>query len=113
MRVGRDGDGATIQISDRGPGIPSEHVSHVFERFYKADPSRSQRGSGLGLAIALENSRLLGGDIEVRSELGAGSQFTVRLPIGPPVTERLPVGESGVSASTDDRRIGPSQGDRT
>ena len=113
VRVGRDGDGATIQISDRGPGIPSEHVSHVFERFYKADPSRSQRGSGLGLAIALENSRLLGGDIEVRSELGAGSQFTVRLPIGPPVTERLPAGESGVSASTDDRRIGPSQGDRT
>ena len=57
-----------------------EHLQRIFDRFYKADPSRTGSGSGLGLAIALENARLLGGDIEVRSEPGRGSQFTLRLP---------------------------------
>src|SRR5204863_7455511 len=67
-----------IRIVDRGPGIPPEHLPHLFERFYKADPSRTGRGSGLGLAIAQENALLLGGEIDVRSEPGAGSTFTLR-----------------------------------
>jgi signal transduction histidine kinase len=79
VRVGRDGSGAFVEVADRGPGIPPEHLPHLFERFYKADPSRTGRGSGLGLAIAHENALLLGGEIEVRSELGSGSTFTLRL----------------------------------
>ena len=56
----------------------------MFERFYKADASRSGVGTGLGLAIAQENARLLGGEIQVRSEPGAGSRFTLRLPVVEP-----------------------------
>ena len=79
VRVGRDGSGAFVEVADHGPGIPPEHLPHLFERFYKADPSRTGRGSGLGLAIAHENALLLGGEIDVRSEPGEGSTFTLRL----------------------------------
>jgi two-component system, OmpR family, sensor histidine kinase MtrB len=85
VRVGRDGVGVFVEVVDEGPGIASEHLPHLFERFYKADAARSGRGTGLGLAIAQENARLLGGEIEVWSELGEGTRFTLRLP----VTERL------------------------
>jgi two-component system sensor histidine kinase MtrB len=79
VRVGRDGDGAFVEVADDGPGIAPEHLSHLFERFYKADPARSGSGTGLGLAIAQENARLLGGRIEVWSEVGRGTRFTLRL----------------------------------
>ena len=62
-----------------------EHLQRIFDRFYKADPSRTGSGSGLGLAIALENARLLGGEIEVWSETGRGSRFTLRLPVAKPL----------------------------
>jgi two-component system sensor histidine kinase MtrB len=68
-----------VEVADRGPGISPEHLPHLFERFYKADPSRTGRGSGLGLAIAQENARLLGARIDVESEPGQGSRFTLRL----------------------------------
>jgi two-component system sensor histidine kinase MtrB len=80
VRVADDG----VEVSDDGPGIPPEHLPHLFERFYKADESRSGGGTGLGLAIARENALLLGGDLEVESELGAGSRFTLRLPAAEP-----------------------------
>ncbi len=79
VRIGRD-TGPVVEVSDAGPGIPPDRLGHVFDRFYRADPARSGPGSGLGLAIARENARLLGGDVEVRSEPGAGSRFTLRLP---------------------------------
>jgi signal transduction histidine kinase len=78
-RIGRDGVGSFLEVSDRGPGIPPDRLPHVFDRFYKADTARAGPGSGLGLAIALENARLLGGDIEVRSQIGRGTRFTLRL----------------------------------
>ena len=81
VRVGRDGVGAFVEVSDRGPGIAREDLPHLFDRFYKADRSRTGLGTGLGLAIALENARLLGGDIAVASEPGAGTRFTFRLPV--------------------------------
>ncbi|MGB2874313.1 MAG: HAMP domain-containing sensor histidine kinase [Gaiellaceae bacterium] len=81
VRVGREGDGPFVEVTDDGPGIPPEHLPHLFERFYKVDPSRTERGSGLGLAIAQENARLLGGEIEVWSAPGQGSRFTLRLPV--------------------------------
>ncbi len=86
VTVARDGTGAFVEVADRGHGIAPEHLAHLFDRFYKADPSRSSPGSGLGLGIAMENARLLGGDIRVWSEVGTGSTFTLSLP----VTEPLP-----------------------
>ena len=79
VHVGRDGGGAFVEVADDGPGIAPEHLPHLFERFYKADPARSGAGTGLGLAIAQENARLLGGRIEVWSEVGRGTRFTLRL----------------------------------
>ena len=78
VRVGSDG-GPFVEVADHGPGIAREHLSHLFERFYKADAARSGGGTGLGLAIAQENARLLGGRIEVWSEPGEGTRFTLRL----------------------------------
>jgi signal transduction histidine kinase len=92
IRVGRDGGSALVEVADSGPGIAPEHLPHVFDRFYKADPARSGSGSGLGLAIAREHARLLGGDIEVVSRPGA-TRFTLRLP----VTEPLRGGDGAVS----------------
>jgi signal transduction histidine kinase len=88
----RLGEGV-VEVVDDGPGISPEHLPHVFERFYKADESRSGGGTGLGLAIAQENARLLGGVIEVESKPGAGSRFTLRLA----VAERLPAYDGAVS----------------
>ncbi len=79
VHVGRDGVGVFVEVVDRGPGIPPAHLPHLFDRFYKADAARSGGGTGLGLAIAQENARLLGGEIEVWSEPGEGTRFTLRL----------------------------------
>jgi signal transduction histidine kinase len=80
VQVVRGADGASVEVADGGPGIAPDHLEHVFDRFYRADPARSGPGSGLGLAIARENARLLGGDVEARSEPGTGARFTLRLP---------------------------------
>ena len=94
VSVGLNGRRAFVEVTDRGRGIPSEHLAHLFDRFYKADPSRRGSGSGLGLAIAVENARLLGGDIDVWSEVGTGTRFTLLLP----VMEVLPESARDVSA---------------
>jgi two-component system sensor histidine kinase MtrB len=72
-----------VAVRDRGPGIAPGDLPHLFERFYKADRSRSRArgGIGLGLAIAMQNARLMGGTIVVSSEEGAGSTFTLQLPL--------------------------------
>ncbi len=99
VRLGAEGERALIEVSDRGPGIAPEQLPHVFERFYKADPARSGSGSGLGLSIALENARLLGGEIEVRSEPGVGTTFRLLLPV---VTQRLPKRDGLVAPEVED-----------
>jgi two-component system sensor histidine kinase MtrB len=109
VRVGHDGVGAFVEVSDRGFGIPREDLPHLFERFYKADRARAGPGSGLGLAIALENARLLGGDVDVWSETGSGTRFTLRLP----VTEPLQSGEPAVAVEQQDEARQQSQGDRS
>lgn len=67
-----------VSIQDEGIGMNEETQSRLFERFYKADLSRTSRGTGLGLAIANDIVRLHGGELLVTSELGRGSVFIVR-----------------------------------
>lgn len=70
-----------VEVRDDGPGIPADRVDRVFERFYKADPSRGG-GTGLGLSIAAAHARLLGGSIDVSSQLDRGTTFTLSIPRG-------------------------------
>ncbi len=72
---------ARIEVSDSGVGIPPEEQDAIFQRFYRVEEARSKRGSGLGLAICSWIVSVHSGSIEVRSEPGKGSTFTVRLPI--------------------------------
>jgi two-component system, OmpR family, sensor histidine kinase MtrB len=74
-----------LTVTDHGSGIAPEQLDHVFDRFYKADPSRSAPGSGLGLAIARENARLLGGDLWVKSR-PSHTRFALRLPVKAPAS---------------------------
>jgi len=77
-----DESGVVLQVADDGPGIPAGDLPHVFERFYRADKSRtgSQGRYGLGLAICRGLVEAEGGTISVESELGQGTCFTVTLP---------------------------------
>ena len=72
-------------VTDNGPGIPSENLPHLFNRFYRVDSARTRTagGFGLGLAITHEIVRLHGGTIDVQSQLGQGTTFTVGLPARP------------------------------
>jgi two-component system OmpR family sensor kinase len=79
-----DGTHARLSVSDTGQGIPEQDLPHIFERFYRRDPSRSRRaggGAGLGLSIAYWIARSHGGTIEVESEEGKGSTFIIVLPL--------------------------------
>jgi signal transduction histidine kinase len=80
--AGRWGRDVIVKVADDGEGIPAEDLPHIFERFYRADVHRARTlgGTGLGLAIALENVNLHRGSIDVQSEVGRGSIFTVTLP---------------------------------
>lgn len=80
---GEDGVAAVeFSVRDFGLGIASEHLTRIFERFYRVDKARSREsgGTGLGLAIARHMVEMQGGTIRAESELGAGSNFLVRLP---------------------------------
>ena len=70
-----------VMVQDSGIGIAAEHLPHIFERFYRADSSRSSEGIGLGLAIVRDIVRLHQGEISVQSEPGKGTTFTVMLPV--------------------------------
>lgn len=88
--LGVQGAGAVeFSVRDFGPGIASEHLTRIFERFYRVDKARSREsgGTGLGLAIARHMVEMQGGTIRAESELGAGSNFLVRLPKAWPVSE--------------------------
>lgn len=77
------GEALEVVVADTGIGIPKEDLPRVFERFYRADKSRRAGGTGLGLAIAREIIVAHGGGIEVESEVGRGTCFTVNLPLRP------------------------------
>lgn len=78
-----EGGSAQIAVADQGCGIDPEDLPHIFDRFYRADPSRSTAnvaGSGLGLSLARQIVELHRGSIHVASTVGHSSTFTVRLP---------------------------------
>jgi len=83
VKLLRQEDNALLQVSDTGMGIPEDALGHIFERFYRVDKSRSRAsgGSGLGLAIVRAIVNRNRGDIQVRSEPGKGSTFTVSFPV--------------------------------
>jgi two-component system OmpR family sensor kinase len=78
-----DDDEAGVTVSDTGPGIHEEALPHLFDRFYRADAARSRAagGSGLGLAICQEIVTAHGGRLWASSELGAGSSFSLAMPM--------------------------------
>ena len=78
----QDGPQALIEVTDTGTGISSENLPHVFERFWRAEKSRSRQtgGSGLGLAIVRQLVEAHGGTVTVTSTSAAGTVFTIRLP---------------------------------
>jgi len=82
LRAHRAGDEVVIEVADTGSGIAPEDLPHVFNRFWRADRSRSRAtgGRGLGLAIARQLVEAHGGTVSVASTLGAGTTFTLRLP---------------------------------
>jgi two-component system sensor histidine kinase SenX3 len=80
-RVGDDS--AEVSVADQGIGIPQRDLERIFERFYRVDPARSRAtgGTGLGLAIVKHVTAAHGGEIKVWSKEGAGSTFTLCLPV--------------------------------
>jgi signal transduction histidine kinase len=93
----------TFSVTDTGMGISQEMIPKLFREFAQSEDSAAHRngGTGLGLAISRRLCQILGGDISVKSELGRGSVFTVRLPADASVGERLPM-ERAEFASTND-----------
>jgi two-component system phosphate regulon sensor histidine kinase PhoR len=75
-------DQLTVSVKDTGPGIPSEHLPRLTERFYRIDQSRSREtgGTGLGLAITKHVMQRHGGELQIQSELGKGSTFNLIFP---------------------------------
>ncbi len=76
-----DDSRVTVRVRDTGPGMPPELCERVFDRFYRGDASRTTPGFGLGLSIAKTLVEAQGGTIKAESEIGAGSTFTVTLPL--------------------------------
>jgi signal transduction histidine kinase len=79
----QQGQNACVRVRDSGPGIPPEALSHVFERFYRSDRSRSRAegGTGLGLAIARQLAEAHGGALQAANHPEGGAEFSLRLPL--------------------------------
>jgi two-component system OmpR family sensor kinase len=84
ITVAQSDDGTTVEVADKGPGLSENDQERIFERFFRADPSRarmSEEGSGLGLSIVDAVMRAHGGRVSVASKLNQGATFTLFFPI--------------------------------
>lgn len=99
VAVGHDGDNVTIAVVDQGEGISPAEQQRVFERFYRGDPARARKtgGSGLGLSIVKHVAADHGGEVAVWSKPGAGSTFTMTIPMAQP-----PAGEPVAPTPTEE-----------
>ncbi|MCR4938243.1 MAG: two-component sensor histidine kinase [Lachnospiraceae bacterium] len=99
VRLDADYREFTLVVSDTGIGIPEEEIRHIFERFYRVDKSHSREigGTGLGLSIARRTIVLHRGQINVESEPGKGTEFTVKIPLvyNAEVQVKTPKGKNG------------------
>jgi len=100
VRVDSDGTEAVVAVSDHGPGLPEDQAHRVFERFFRADPSRSRTrgGAGLGLSIVDAIVTAHGGSVSASSAPGLGMTITVRLPELPPTDAEAENEDSSASA---------------
>ncbi len=80
VRVEEEEGRAALEVSDNGIGMAEDQMPLVFERFHRADPSRTEGGTGLGLSIARQIAESHGGEIQVSSRIGEGSTFTILIP---------------------------------
>ena len=81
VEIGRDGTSASLRVRDTGSGIPADEIPRIFDRLFRGDKSRAERGLGLGLSLVKAVVGAHGGAVNVESEPGRGSVFTVRLPL--------------------------------
>jgi heavy metal sensor kinase len=93
VSLDRRDDAAEIRVEDTGEGIPAEHLPHIFDRFYRVrnhgDQASPEKGLGLGLSFVAWIVRAHGGTIEVQSQSGEGTRFTVRLPLTVPDAQHM------------------------
>src|SRR5208337_5275200 len=112
LRYGKDGKrilvGARLlesevefTVQDFGPGIASEHLTRIFERFYRVDKARSRESGGTGLGLAIVKHIVLahGGRVWAESELGKGAQFHFTLPLAPSAQVLPPTPEQTPAAT--------------
>jgi two-component system OmpR family sensor kinase len=94
VTLSRSGARALLEVADQGPGLSPDQAARAFERFYRADPSRSRDrgGSGLGLAIVAAIAEAHGGRAFVESSVGEGARFVVSLPAAPVSNPVAPAG---------------------
>ncbi|MEP6813604.1 MAG: ATP-binding protein, partial [Actinomycetota bacterium] len=85
VSVARENGNAAIVVADSGPGLGADHAAHVFERFYRADSSRTRAsgGAGLGLSIVVAVAEAHGGTVAADTAPGEGATFTILLPLAP------------------------------
>lgn len=84
LRVSRHGEEICFEVSDTGAGIAAEHQENIFQPFYQTEAGMAKgEGTGLGLAISREYTQIMGGRLEVKSQPGQGSSFTLSVPLAP------------------------------
>jgi two-component system OmpR family sensor kinase len=98
VSVESDDFGAVVIVEDNGPGMAPDEAEHVFERFYRSDPSRSRThgGAGLGLSIVSAIVAAHGGTVTAAGVPGQGTRFTVHLPISPPWPDGVARGDADI-----------------
>src|SRR5690606_38884573 len=96
LRVRPIDNAIEFSVSDTGVGISPENLEHIFDRFWQVgqDSSKNVSGAGLGLTVSRRLVELIGGQLEVESELGGGSTFTFRIPVSATDAKAAPLTSS-------------------